>query len=114
MAVLKNFDLVFGGNLVPLSDMIKITGLIGLGAFLIMETKERAVLLLKVVGKQFQDWHSFLAAKKTSLGKVLCSSSELEFCFLPVGSQAGGPGGKAPGLTFKAAILKMGTIAFAA
>ncbi len=52
MAVLENFELIVGGNLVPFSDMIKIAGLIGLGAFLVMETKERAVLLLKIAGKQ--------------------------------------------------------------
>jgi hypothetical protein len=53
MAVLENFDLVVGRNFVPLSNMIEITGLVGLGAFLIMETKERAVLLLEVIQKQF-------------------------------------------------------------
>jgi hypothetical protein len=46
MAVLNNFELIVGGNLVPFSDMIQIAGLIGFGAFLVMETKERGVLLL--------------------------------------------------------------------
>jgi hypothetical protein len=62
--------------------MIEIIGLIGLGALHIMETTERAVLLLEVVGKQFQNCCSFLAAKKTSLDKVLCSSGGLEFLLL--------------------------------
>jgi hypothetical protein len=52
MAVLENFELIVGRNLVPFYNMIKIAGLIGLGAFLVMETKERAVLLLKIAGKQ--------------------------------------------------------------
>jgi hypothetical protein len=112
MAVLKNFDLVVGRNLVPLSDVIKITGLIGLEAFFIMETKERAVLLLKVVGKQNQDWCSFLAVKRQALVKSLAPAAGLNFCFLPVHSRARVPGGKASGLTFKAAISTTGAIAF--
>jgi hypothetical protein len=117
MAVLENFELIVGGNLIPFSDMIKIAGLIGLGAFLIMETKEKAVLLLKIAGKQFQNWRSFLAAKKTSLGKVFTFSSWLDFwifCFLLLRSQAGVPGGEASDLAFNAATPPTGAIAVAA
>ncbi len=93
MAVLKNFELIIGGNLVPFSDMIKIAGLIGLGAFLVMETKERAVLLLEIAGKQFQNWHSFLAAKKASLGKVFAFSGWLDFLLLAVAFTSRSDGG---------------------
>jgi hypothetical protein len=92
MAVLENFELIVGRNLVPFSDMIKIAGLIGLGAFLVMETKERAVLLLKIAGKQFQNWHSFLAVKKTSLGKVFGFSGWLDFLLLAVAFTSGSAG----------------------
>ena len=114
MAVLNNFELIVGGNLVPFSDMIKIAGLIGLGAFLVMETKERAVLLLEIAGKQFQNWRSFLAAKKTSLGKVFVFSDLLDFCFLLLHSLAGVPGGEASDLAFNAATPPTGAIAAAA
>ena len=45
MAVLKDFDLVVGRNLFPLSNMLIFANLSGLGAFLAMETKEGAKLL---------------------------------------------------------------------
>ena len=67
MAVLEDFDLVVGRNLVPLSNMLIFTNLSGLGAFLSMEIKERAVLLFKVAKKKIQDWGPFLAMKEASL-----------------------------------------------
>ncbi len=92
LTVLKNFELIFGGNLVPFSDMIKIAGLIGLGAFLVMKTKERAVLLLEIAGKQIQNWRSFLAAKKTSLGKVFAFSGWLDFLLFAIAFASGSAG----------------------
>ncbi len=52
MAVLKNFDLVAGRNLVPLSNMLIFANLSRLGAFLAMETKERAILFLRFLGNK--------------------------------------------------------------
>jgi hypothetical protein len=114
MAVLENFELIVGGNLIPFSNMIKIAGLIGLGAFLVMKTKERAALLLEIAGKQIRNRRSFLAAKKTSLGKVFAFSGWFIFCFLPLHLQAGVLGGKASDLAFNAATPPTGAIAVAA
>ncbi len=113
--MLKNFDLVVDRSLVPLSDMIKITGPIGLGAFLIMETKERAVLLLKIFWKAITKIGvPSLQHTRPALVKSLVPAAGLSFCFLPMHSQAGVPVGKASGLTFKVAILTSGAITFAA
>ena len=45
MEVRENFLLIFGRELLPPSNVLKIASLIGLGAFLIVETKEGAILL---------------------------------------------------------------------
>jgi hypothetical protein len=45
MAVRENFLLISRGDLLPPSNMLKFTSLIGLGASLIVETKEAAILL---------------------------------------------------------------------
>jgi hypothetical protein len=79
MGVLKNFGLVFRGNFIRIPNVIKIAGRIGLGAFLIMETKEETMFFCEVDGKQFHDWCSFLATKKTSFGEVHGSSYRIEF-----------------------------------
>ena len=71
MAVLKDFDLIGCRNLFPLSNMLILTNLSGLGAFLAMETKERAKLLLEVRREQFREWCPFLAMKKASFRKIL-------------------------------------------
>ncbi len=63
MAMLKDFSLVASRDLVPLSDVFEIASLIRLGAFLLVERKERAQLLLKVVGEQLRDWCSLLTAE---------------------------------------------------
>ena len=52
MPVLKDFDLVVGRNLVPLSNMLIFANLSRLGAFLAMETKERAILFLRFLGNK--------------------------------------------------------------
>jgi len=78
MAVLEDFDLVVGRNLLPLSNMLIFANLSGLGAFLAMETKERAILLFEVAGKQIRDWGPFLAMKEASLCKVLCSGHSFD------------------------------------
>ena len=60
MAVFKDFDLIIHRNLFPLSNMLIFTNLRGLGAFLAMETKERAILLFEGDSKQFWEcWCSF-------------------------------------------------------
>jgi hypothetical protein len=51
--------------------MLILTNLSGLGAFLAMETKERAKFLFKVHRKQFREWCHFLAIKKTGFRKIL-------------------------------------------
>jgi len=61
MAVLKDLHLISGRDLVPLSDVLEIASLIRLGAFFVVKQKERAQLLLEVIGKQFSDWSSLLA-----------------------------------------------------
>ncbi len=101
MAVLEIFELIVGRNFVPFSYMIKIAGLIGLGTFLVVEAKERAVLLLKIAGKQFQNWHSFLAARKTSLGKVFAFSGWLDFLLLAVAFTSGSAGRQSIRLGFQ-------------
>jgi hypothetical protein len=63
MAVLEDFSLVAGRDLIPLSDVFEIASLIRLGAFLVVEGKERAQLLLEVVGEQLRDWCSLLTAE---------------------------------------------------
>ncbi len=45
MEVLENFLLISGRELLPPSNVLKIASLIGLRAFLIVETKEGAILL---------------------------------------------------------------------
>ena len=71
MAVLEDFDLIGCRNLFPLSNMLIFTNLSGLGAFLAMETKERAKFLFEVCRKQFREWYHFLAMKKASFRKIL-------------------------------------------
>ena len=44
MAMCKNVGLVVNRDLIPSPSMIKIAGLIGFGALLILETEERAIL----------------------------------------------------------------------
>ena len=61
MAVLEDLRLISGRDLVPLSDVLEIASLIRLGAFFVVKRKERAELLLEVIGKQFSDWSSLLA-----------------------------------------------------
>jgi len=61
MAVLEDLRLISGRDLVPLSDVLEIASLIRLGAFIVVKLKERAQLLLEVIGKQFSDWSSLLA-----------------------------------------------------
>ncbi len=78
MAVLEDLDLVVGRNLFPLSNMLVFANLSGLGAFLAMETNERAIFLFEVVGKQIRDWGPFLAMKEASLCKVLCSGCSFD------------------------------------
>jgi len=51
--------------------MLILANLRGLGAFLVMETKERAKLLFEVRRKQFREWCPFLAMKKASFRKIL-------------------------------------------
>jgi len=63
MAVLEDLRIISGRDLVPLSDVLKIASLIRLGAFFVVKRKERAQLLLKVIGKQFSDWSSLLATE---------------------------------------------------
>ena len=63
MAVLEDLRLISGRDLVPLSDVLEIASLIRLGAFFVVKRKERAQLLLKVIGKQFIDWSSLLATE---------------------------------------------------
>ena len=63
MAMLKDLSLVTGRDLVPLSDVCEITSLVRLGAFLLVKGKERAQLLLEVIGEELCDWSSFLAAE---------------------------------------------------
>ena len=60
MAMLKNFGLVFDGNLIPFANMFKITRLLRLGAFFVVEIEEGAILLGEIRGKQISDWGSFL------------------------------------------------------
>jgi hypothetical protein len=55
MAVFKDLDLIVGRNLFPLSNMLIFANLSGLGALLAMKTKERAILLFEVAGKQIRD-----------------------------------------------------------
>ena len=66
MAVLEDFDLIGCRNLFPLSNMLILTNLRGLGAFLAMETKERAKHLFEVRRKQIREWCPLLAMKKAS------------------------------------------------
>ena len=63
MAVLEDSSLVAGRDLIPLSDVFEIASLIRLGAFLVVEGKERAQLLLEVVGEQLRDWCSLLTVE---------------------------------------------------
>ena len=45
MAMLKNFSLVFAGNLVQFANMFEIARLFWFGAFFVVETEEGAILL---------------------------------------------------------------------
>ena len=72
--------------------MLIFTNLRGLGAFLAMETKERAILLVE--GDRNSE----------NAGAVLI------LCFLPVRSRAGVPGGEVLGLTFEVLTMVLGAI----
>ena len=64
MAVFEDLCLVSGRDLVPLSDdVLEITSLIWLGAFLVVKRKERTQLLAEVTWEQLCDWSSFLATE---------------------------------------------------
>ncbi len=47
MTMNKDFGLVVSRNLIPISDMLEITSLIGLGALFVVETEERAIFFLR-------------------------------------------------------------------
>ncbi len=112
MAVLEDLGLVACRDLIPLSNVFKVASLIGLWTLLVMKQKERAQLLLEVIGKQSRNWSSLLAADRLALVKSLAPAAGLTFCFFPVRSRAGVPGGKASGLTFNAAISITGATTF--
>jgi hypothetical protein len=57
--------------------MVKVTSLMGLGALLVMETKEGAVFLGQIRWKQLSNGGAFLAVKKARLGEVLRTSAFL-------------------------------------
>ena len=82
MAVLKDFDLVVGRNLFLLSNMLIFANLSKLVAFLAMETKESAILLFQVAGKQIRVWGPVLAMKEASLCNALCSRCRCSFDLL--------------------------------
>jgi hypothetical protein len=63
MAMLKDLSLVTGRDLVPLSDVCEIASLVRLGAFLLVKGKERAQLLLEVIGEELFYWIPFFAAE---------------------------------------------------
>ena len=63
MTVLKDFSLVAGRDLAPLPDVLGIASLVRLGAFLVVEGKERTQLFFEVIGEQLRDWSSFFASE---------------------------------------------------
>ena len=63
MAMLKDFSLVIGRDLVPFSDVREVASLVRLGAFLAVEGKKGTQLLLEIVGEKLCSWRSFLAAE---------------------------------------------------
>ena len=77
MAVRKNFLLILKRHLLPPSNAVKFTSLMGLGAFLVMETKEAAILLGQIRMKNFGGGTPFLAMEETSLSEILCPNSRL-------------------------------------
>ena len=84
MTVFENFCLVFDGDFIPLANMFKVTRLLGLGAFLVVEAEEREIFLGEVRGEQVSNWGSFLAAKETGLREVFSTSTGSEFWLLRV------------------------------
>jgi hypothetical protein len=110
MAVLEDFDLIGCRNRFPLSNMLILANLSGLGAFLAMETKERTKFLFEVCRKQFREWCRFLAIKRPAFEKSCDPGAVLILCFLPVSSRAGVPGGEASGFTFEVPGTVLGTL----
>jgi hypothetical protein len=45
MPVFKNLGLIIGRELISLADMLEVARLLPLGAFFVVETKEKAILL---------------------------------------------------------------------
>ena len=45
ITVFKNLGLIIGRGLFPLADMLEVARLLWLGAFFVVKTKERAILL---------------------------------------------------------------------
>ena len=48
MAICENFLLIFRRYFLPPSDVLEFASLIGLGAFLVVETKEAEILLHQI------------------------------------------------------------------
>jgi hypothetical protein len=112
MEVLKNLGLVIHGDLIPLPNMIKVVNLIGLEAVLITETKKKQNSFMRLLGNNSLIGVPSLQQNNPTFVKSLDPVVGLNFCFLVVHSRAGSPGGKASGLTFKAAILLVGATTF--
>ena len=51
MTMLENFGLVVAGDFIPLANVLEVTRLLWLGAFLIVEAEERTILLREVRGE---------------------------------------------------------------
>ena len=77
MAVRESFLLILKRHLLPPSNMIKFTSLMGLGTFLVVETKEAAVLLGQIRRKHFGGGTPILAMEETSLSDIFRPNSRL-------------------------------------
>ncbi len=81
MTVFKNPGLIIGWDLFPLANMLKIARLLWLGAFFVVKTKERAILLWEVGGEQLHNWCSFLLMKYARFCEILWTSTRLVSAF---------------------------------
>ena len=69
--------------------MVKFTSLMGLGTFLVVETKEAAVLFGQIRRKYFGGGHHSLQWKRPALVKYVAPTAGFSFCFLRALTQAG-------------------------
>ena len=103
MAMLKNFGLVFDGNLIPFANLFEIARLLWLGAFFVVKQKKEQYFLERSKGNKSPIGVPSLQRSRPAFLKSFEPAPALSFGFLEILSRAGVPGGDASDLVFSAA-----------